>query len=113
MAGQNFGVSDQTVGGTQTATNVTAPTLINPRRCILWTINVVNPGNAESLVINDVATLDGANESNQMLVFPFASLVAAGPLVKLAWPMQSGIVVSAVPTGAVLNFAFTYGPHGA
>jgi hypothetical protein len=113
MAGQNLGVYDESVGGSQTAINITAPALINPRRCVLWTINVVNPGNAESLVINDVATLDGANESNQMLVFSFASLVAAGPLVKLAWPMQSGIVVSAVPTGAVLNFAFTYGPHGA
>jgi hypothetical protein len=113
MAGQNLGVYDQTIGGTQTALNITAPTLINPRRCILWTINVVNPGNAGVLTINDAASLEAANESNQMLVFPFASLVAAGPLVKLAWPMQSGIVVSAVPTGAVLNFAFTYGPHGA
>jgi hypothetical protein len=112
MASKNTGVYDQTIGGTQTAIGITAPTVINPRRCILYTINVVAPGNAGNLVINDVATLDGANEANQMLVFSFASLVAAGPLVKLAWPMQSGIVVSAVPTGAVLNFAFTYGPYG-
>jgi hypothetical protein len=100
-----IGVFDMSVGGSQTAINITAPALINPRRCILYTINVVAPGNAGNLVINDAASLDAANESNQTLVCPFASLSV---LLPLAWPMQNGIVVSAVPTGAVLNFAYSY-----
>jgi hypothetical protein len=106
-----IGVYDQSVGGSQTAVGITAPALLNPRRCILYTINVVAPGTAGILTLNDCATLAAANESNQITSISFANL-SAGQLIPLKWPVQSGIVVSAVPTGAVLNFAFTYGPYG-
>jgi hypothetical protein len=111
MAGQNLGVYDESVGGSQTATNVTAPALINPRRCVLWTVHIIAPGTAGILTLNDCATLAAANESNQITSINFANL-SAGQLIPLKWPMQNGIVVSAVPTGGVINFAYNFGPYG-
>jgi hypothetical protein len=112
MAGQNLGGYDQTIGGTQTAINITAPALINPRRCILWTVHIIAPGTAGVLTLNDCATLAAANESNQITSISFANL-SAGQLIPLKWPVQSGIVVSAVPTGAAINFAYNFGAYGA
>jgi hypothetical protein len=107
-----IGVFDMSVGGSQTAINITAPTLINPRRCILWTVHVIAPGTAGVLTLNDAATLAAANESNQFASINFANL-SAGQLIPLKWPMQSGIVLSAVPTGAAINIAYNFGPYGA
>jgi hypothetical protein len=107
MAGQNFGGSDQTIGGTQTAINITAPTLINPRRCVLWTVHIIAPGTAGLLTINDAASLDAADDSNVLFSVEFGALTA-GQVIPLRWPVTSGIVVSAVPTGASVNIAFSY-----
>lgn len=109
---QNISAFDSSIGGTRTANGITAAALINPRRCTLNSMHVVAPGTSGTLTINDAASLDGANESNIIFSHDFSDLTA-GQLIPLQWPVQSGIVVSAVPTGGSINLAFTFGPYGA
>jgi hypothetical protein len=83
-----FAVFDVSVGGNQTANGITAPAVVNPRRCILFTVNVVAPGTAGVLTINDAASLDDADDSNIIFTRDF-SLLTGGQLIRSRGPCRT------------------------
>jgi hypothetical protein len=104
---QRLPAFDLSVGGNQSALNVTSPAVINPRRCILYSLTIINPGSGGTLTLNDAASVGAATSANLLLTMTSASLVA-GQSFQLAFPVTTGLVVSSVPTGASINVAYSY-----
>jgi hypothetical protein len=82
-------------------------------RARLKSFIVQSPGSAGNLVFNDSATLAGASTTNQIISIPNSVLVsaaAAGDIwpAPLDWPIENGLVVSAVPTGMVIAVAYAF-----
>jgi hypothetical protein len=107
IAQQRLPAFDLSVGGNQTALGVAAAKIINARPCILYSLTIVNPGSGGTLTVNDSATIGGASSSNTLLSIASSSL-AVGQTFQLAFPVTTGIVVSAVPTGGSINIAYSY-----
>lgn len=95
------------------AYNVSAPALVFlvSTRAKFKSFIVQNPGSAGNLVFNDSATLAGANASNQIASFAYnSSLISSSEPwpAPFDWPLQSGLVVSAVPTGMILAVSYEF-----
>lgn len=105
---QTIIVHDQFFDGAQSKLGVNAAALIVPARARLGKIMIVTPGSAGNLVLNDVATLAGAGAGNlvETLAFGNALIAAAGAIWNVGFPFQKGIVISAIPTGMVLNISW-------
>ena len=88
------------------AFNISAPTVITPPPLNPITgivgIDVQTEGSAGSLVLNDCASLAGASIENQIAVIPYQQMGAA-----IDFPLENGLVISAMPTGAVISVLYT------
>ncbi len=85
-------------GGTKSALNLTSPAIIKASPGRLCKLSVIDGGSINGVFsINDCATIDAADETNRVFVLSFGA--RAGTIVCLDWPMQVGIVLSAVPDG--------------
>jgi hypothetical protein len=97
----------------QTAYNITAPQVIAPASPLNPLTELVGyivqvAGTAGNLVFNDCATLAQASIANQILSIPYNDAIGAiGPGSALNLPIQTGMVVSAVPTGMVLSVVYS------
>lgn len=91
-------------GGNATVLNITAAAVVKATPGTAWRINVVAPGTAGSLILNDCATTGAAATANAIISIPFGSLPVTIPLT---WPCNTGIVVSSVPTGGVFTISFS------
>lgn len=93
--------------GKLSALNVTAASVVKAgagRVARVVVLGVVGTGGA--LTINDCATTGAATTANQ--IFTAAGTVAVGTILQLDFPVTTGIVVSAVPTGGTPQFAISY-----
>ena len=69
------------------------------------TITITGTASAGSLTINDCATTGAAAAANQVVSIPSTSLTS--PVLFLGgFVTTTGIVISAVPTGATVGIAF-------
>jgi hypothetical protein len=83
--------------------NVSAPTVVAVPARRLGEYIVQTPGSAGVLTFNDCATLAQASPANQVISILYNNAQASEDI---DWPLQNGLVISAVPTGMVL--AVTY-----
>lgn len=93
--------------GKLSALNITAASVVKAgagRVARVVVLGVVGTGGA--LTINDCATTGAATTANQ--IFTIAGTVAVGTILLLDFPVTTGIVVSAVPTGGTPQFAISY-----
>lgn len=66
-------------------------------------------GSAGVLTLNDCVSLAQASAANQILSVAYNDAIfqsGVGIANALDWPLANGLVVSAVPTGAVLSIAY-------
>ena len=94
--------------GKLSALNVTAAAVVKAgagRVARVVVLGVVGTGGA--LTINDCATTGTATTANQIFTAPFGS-VTPGTIFLIDFPVTTGIVVSAVPTGGTPQFAISY-----
>src|SRR5581483_4569322 len=105
---QTITVHDSFPGGGNSKLGVNAAALIIAGRFTLGSIMIATAGTAGSLVLNDVATLGGAAGGNQVLSLAFNNtlIAAVGAIWTVKFPFQKGIVISAIPTGMVLNISW-------
>ena len=104
---QTIFVHDSHPTGTQTKLAVAAPALIVPGFFTCGIIVVTTAGSAGVLTLNDVATLAGAASGNQVVSIAYnATVLATNVPYAFRWPFLKGIVISAVPTGMVLNISW-------
>jgi hypothetical protein len=105
----------------QTINGITAPQVIAPASPFNPVMTLVGyiqqtPGSAGNLTFNDCATVEGASIENQILSVPYTNTGVAtigfGNTVDI--PVETGLVISSVPTGMVLSVEFSiYVPgHG-
>jgi hypothetical protein len=90
---------------TTASTAKTSSSVVKASRGTLVLVIVNTVGTPGNLVINDAATLGGANIGNQIYSAAAASLVA-GQVISFNREMATGIVVSSMPTGG--NYTFVY-----
>ena len=94
-------------GDTKSTLAVAAASIIKatPGRLARIIINgVVGTGGA--LTLNDCATVGAAAAGN--VVYTTVGTIPVGTVVNLDWPFQTGIVVSAVPTGGTVSIAISW-----
>jgi hypothetical protein len=89
------------------AYNITGPTVITPPSPSnivtgIQSVNVLTEGSGGNLVLNDCATLGAASISNEICVASYNAMPSY-----LDLPVQKGLVISAVPTGAVLAIVYS------
>jgi hypothetical protein len=95
-------------GGSRSALNVTAATVIKATPGRLVRINVLGViGTGGALVINDCTTTGAATAANQIANIPFGSLVV-GTSILIDFIGTLGLTVSAVPTGGTPQFAIMF-----
>ena len=75
-------------------------------RAALAGIFAQSNGTAGVLTLNDCLTLAEASAANE--IFSYTYEQANVGTYPLKWPLQSGLVVSAVPTGMALNIAVEF-----
>ncbi len=94
--------------GISSALNVTAASVIKatPGRVVRITVLGV-VGTAGALTVNDCATVATATAANEIFTLAFGS-ATPGTIITLDFPCQTGIVISAVPTGGTPLFAVSY-----
>jgi hypothetical protein len=95
----------QNPGGNRTTLNVTAAQVIKAAPATLYRITVIAPGTSGALTVNDATSVGSATATNEILSVPFGSLVA-GQVITLEWPANTGITVSAVPTGGAFSVSY-------
>jgi hypothetical protein len=95
----------QNPAGVQTALNVTTTGVLSAGQIVLGSIVVNAAGSAGDLTLNDCATLGAASAANVIYSCPYSNLKSQ----ILNFPCQNGLVVSAIPTGAVINVALGAG----
>jgi hypothetical protein len=95
-------------GGNFSTLNIQGATVVKGAPGRLAKLCISNAGSAGNLVINDSATLAGANSGNIILTMPYnAALDASGSVINLDWPCLNGIVISAMPTGSIASVSWT------
>lgn len=99
-------VSVQNTGGTQSKLNQSAILQAKNSRGILRRIVMVTAGSGGALVLNDLASGGTPAAGNQVTSIPSATLTVTGLPVTLDLLFQNGIMVSAIPTGSVINYFF-------
>jgi|GEM_PF-3048092 len=92
-------------GGYRTTLNLTAAQVIKGGSGTLYRITVIAPGTSGALTVNDATSVGSATATNEILSVPFGSLTA-GQVMTLEWPANTGITVSAVPTGGAFSVAY-------
>jgi uncharacterized membrane protein len=106
------GVQVVAVGGLNTAQNLTAAAVIKASPGRLARIVIINAGTTGGgFVINNATTTTGGaiTAANQVLNLPYnATNCYAGSVINLDIPCNSGIVLSAVPTGGSPQIVVTY-----
>ncbi|MGO9038181.1 MAG: hypothetical protein ACLQKH_09365 [Steroidobacteraceae bacterium] len=94
------------------AYNISAASLVFPvsTRAKLKSYIVQTPGTAGVLTFNDCATLADASAANQIISIPYNLNAGSGDIwpAPFDWPINSGIVISAVPTGLVLAVSYEF-----
>lgn len=98
-------VSQLIAQGLNTALNVTSASVIKTGRGRVVRLTLTVAGTAGTLVLNDCATTGAASAANQ--IYNSTGVLAAGTVITLDFPVTSGLVVSAVPTGATLVIVYT------
>jgi hypothetical protein len=94
-------------GGSKSTLNISAAAVIKASPGRLRRIIVQTVGTAGNWVFNDLTTTSGAAAANQVATIAYnASGLVAGVPVVFDWPFQTGIVISAVPTGGVIAVAY-------
>lgn len=93
-------------GGLYSALNVTAAAVVKASAGLIYRITINTAGSAGTLTINDAATTGAAAAGNVVYNAAFGALTG-GSVVTLEFPMLNGIVVSAIPTGAVIAIAYS------
>jgi hypothetical protein len=105
------GLLKTTAGGSSSALNVTAATVVKATPGRLAKIIIIAPGSTSgAFTINDSATTAGASAANEIFTLAYnATANVAGAIFNLDWPCANGITVSAVPGGGspVLALSFT------
>lgn len=98
-------------GGTQDLLAIGAAAVVKAGPGRIAKVVIVSPGTTSgAFTINDSATIGGANAANTVWTLPYnATSNVAGAVFNLDWPVNNGIVVSAVPGGGspVINVSFT------
>jgi len=84
-------------GGTRSALNLTAPTVIKPAPGRVAKLIVIDGGTSGAFTLNDCANIDTAGAAN--VIFTIGYGVKIGTVIDLDWPCATGIVLSAVPGG--------------
>lgn len=109
LAGGNDGLTPagmfQTRGGALSKLNLSTAQVIKASKGRIARLIVLTAGSGGTLTLNDAATTGTAAAANAF--YSVAGTLAAGTVVDLDWPCATGIVVSAVPTGAPV-FAISY-----
>jgi hypothetical protein len=100
IVGPIQGISPGLPGGVRAALNVSAPVVIKNGAGICCTISCVTAG---SITLNDNNSLGGTNTAANEF---YSGSLTAGQLLKLNWPVGTGITVSAV-TSFVGSIAFS------
>lgn len=104
---QSYIVHDPFPGGTQSKLGVSAAGLIVAGHFSCGQIMVTTAGTAGNLVLNDVATLAGVASGNQVASIAYnATQLSLNVPYTFRWPFMKGIVISAMPTGMVLNISW-------
>jgi len=93
-------------GGVNTLLDISAPVVVKAAPGAVYTITVYGTLTAGALVINDCTTTGAAAAANQIASIPYASLQPGTPVPLYAFPCLTGIVISAVPTGATVGIAY-------
>lgn len=103
------GALQTTQGGTKSALNLTAATVIKATPGRLAKITVVGGGTASmgAFTLNDCATTGAASAANEIATIPSGAV--AGTSITIDWPCLVGIVLSAVPSAGspILAVSFT------
>lgn len=87
--------------------NISAAALISATAKMLLAFVVQSPGTAGSLTFNDCATVAAAGASNQILSIAYSNLSSVlSQFWTIGWPLSTGLVVSAVPTAAVIALLY-------
>jgi len=73
-------------------------------RCVQ--VMVVTPGTAGSLTLNNCATVGAATGGNQIITY-LASGMFAGQIIDVNFTCDTGIVVSAMPTGGQFTVVYS------
>jgi hypothetical protein len=91
------------------AYNISAPAVVAANARTVRELIVQTAGTAGVLTLNDAATLAQASIANQIVSLPLA--VANGwvgmpyPFAG-DWPLQNGLVISAIPTGMIIAIKY-------
>ncbi len=93
------------MGRTASALNLVAPTVIKPAPGRLDRLIIIAGGVSGAFSLHDCASIDAAGAANAVIMIPAG--VAAGTALYLDWPMQAGIVLSAIPEGGVLAVSYS------
>jgi hypothetical protein len=84
------------------APTVIAPNIIAPANWCICQIFVESPGHSGSLIVNDAASLQGANSGNEILAMTFDQLTA-GQMIPVSYDTTLGGVISSVPVGGIFS----------
>jgi hypothetical protein len=101
-----IGASPGLPGGTRAALQVNATGVIKLGPSILVRIIVQSPGSGGSLTINDTDSIGDAAVGNEIFSVASSELIA-GQSIVLKWPIGTGIVISAVPTGSSFSISIS------
>jgi hypothetical protein len=90
--------------------NISAPTpifAVTGRGALLGYM-LQSLGTGGVLTLNDCVTLEEASAANQILSLPYNDAIFSqtGLAGSLEWPLENGLVVSAVPNGMVLAVSY-------
>src|SRR5262252_7385131 len=89
-----------------TYANSIATAIIKGSAGRLMRVLVVTPGTAGSLTLNNAATVAGGNAGNQIISY-LASGMWPGQVIDVNFTCDTGIVVSAMPTGGQFTVVYT------
>jgi hypothetical protein len=93
----------------QPSYNISAPTLVAANARTVRDFIVQTAGTAGVLTVNDAATLAQASLANQIISLPLAQANGwVGMPFPFAgdWPLQNGLVISAIPTGMIIAIKY-------
>ena len=94
-------------GGNTSTLNITAAKVVKGAPGCLYRIVVQNAGTSGVLTINDLAATSGAAAGNQIISLTTAQLTAIlaanGGIITLEWPCLTGIAVTTISGGIVID----------
>jgi hypothetical protein len=89
--------------------NISAPVVVKAAAGSIVTVTVTGAPTAGNLVLNDCATTGAAAAENQIIAIPFGGFTGSPSSAVIpfgGFVTTTGIVISAVPTGATVGIAF-------